>query len=65
MSTESTPAGQQHVLPGVEPLTLGQQRAAYWNAQPHGTRPQQRRKAQKPCSHGLFDMAARDQIDMF
>lgn len=56
--TEKTDAGEQHLIPGVAPISdaerLKQQLAA--NLAPA--------VAQKPCNHGLFDDGARDQLDL-
>lgn len=59
LESEVTPIGQQSLVPGVTPimpidrLTL---RAAA---------PMRSTKPQKPADHGLFDLNARDQLDLF
>lgn len=57
--SELTPIGVQTLVSGVAPITPAQRLAMLANA------PMQPRKAQRPADHGLFDLNARDQIEMF
>ncbi|WP_420346517.1 hypothetical protein [Pelagibius sp.] len=60
--TETTPEGEQIIAPGVKPITLCDRLAAR-AAQPIA--PKRNPNApQKPCDLGLFDKAARNQLDM-
>jgi hypothetical protein len=56
---EPTDIGLQTLIPEVTPITpadrLAQRAAA----------PMRAKKLQKPCDFGLFDLAARDQFDLF
>jgi hypothetical protein len=54
-----TPIGVQTLVSGVAPITPAQQLAFRADA------PMQPKKPQRPADHGLFDMNARDQIEMF
>ena len=56
---EATPIGIQSLVPGVAPITQAD-RLACRAAQPLAPS-----KPQRPCDLGLFDMAARDQLDLF
>jgi hypothetical protein len=56
---ELTPIGVQTLVSGVAPITPAQRMAMLANA------PMQPRKAQRPADHGLFDLNARNQIEMF
>ncbi|MGB3469277.1 MAG: hypothetical protein WBA51_00470 [Erythrobacter sp.] len=56
---ECTAAGQQTLVPGVAPVTLGDRLALLANA------PMMPRARQRPADHGLFDANARKQIEMF
>ncbi|MCR5869494.1 MULTISPECIES: hypothetical protein [unclassified Sphingomonas] len=57
--SEATPIGEQSLVPGVAPIRMFD-RLAWRAAQPLGpTRPQ------RACDFGLFDLAARDQLDLF
>jgi len=60
--TETTPEGEQIVAPGVTPITL-RDRLAVRAAQPIAPK-RNLHAAQKPCDLGLFDEAARNQLDM-
>ena len=57
--TETTPIGNQTLVPGVTPLTPRDRLAIRANA------PMEPRKPQRPADHGLFDTNARNQIEMF
>jgi len=58
-AAETTEAGTQTLVPGVVPISAADR--LRWRAQaPLGPR-----RAQRPCDHGLFDLAARDQLDLF
>ena len=56
---ESTEAGLQTLVPGVVPVTLGDRLAVLAAA------PLVPRKRQRPADHGLFDVNARNQLEMF
>ena len=56
--TEITPEGEQTVVPGIAPVTLADRLALRAGAPMQPTRPQ------KPCDHGLFDEAHRNQLDL-
>lgn len=58
-NTEKTPAGNQHLIPGVRPISERErlERQATAALQPKAT--------QKPCDVGLFDEAGRKQQDLF
>jgi len=58
-ASEPTPEGEQSLVPGVTPITLAD-RLAWRAAQPLGPA-----KAQRPCDLGLFDVAARNQLELF
>lgn len=58
-SCEDTPQGRQIVLPGVPAVSV-RQRLELRVAEP--MRP---KKHQKPCDIGLFDEAARRQLNLF
>ncbi|MEX0343335.1 MAG: hypothetical protein AB3N20_00320 [Rhizobiaceae bacterium] len=59
---EPTEAGEQTLVCGVRPVTL-RDRLTVMAARP--MLPKRNPNArQKPCDHGLFDEAARDQIDL-
>ena len=57
--TEPTPIGEQRLVPGVAPITMRDRLQARMAAPLLPTRPQ------KPIDLGLFDMAARNQLDLF
>ena len=57
--SEPTPIGEQGLVPGVVPITMRDRLEARMAAPLLPTRPQ------KPLDLGLFDMAARDQLDLF
>ena len=62
LSTETTPEGEQIVAPGVKPITL-KDRLDWRALQPIA--PKRNPTApQMPCDIGLFDEAARNQLDM-
>ncbi len=56
---EPTPIGRQTLVPGVAPI-LPSARLALRAAAPLRSP-----KPQRPADHGLFDLAARDQLDLF
>ena len=62
LPTETTPQGEQIVAPGVKPITL-RDRLAVRAAQSIAPR-RNPNAQQKPCDIGLFDEAARNQLDM-
>lgn len=57
--TEDTEAGSQTLVPGAQPVTLGDRLGVLANAPllPH--------EGQRPADHGLFDTNARNQLEMF
>ncbi len=57
--SEPTPIGEQRLVPGVAPITMRDRLQARMAAPLLPTRPQ------KPLDLGLFDMAARNQLDLF
>ena len=57
--SEPTPIGEQRLVPGVVPITTRDRLQARMAAPLLPTRPQ------KPLDLGLFDMAARNQLDLF
>jgi hypothetical protein len=58
-AAEDTEAGRQTLVPGVAPVTLGDRLAVLANA------PLLPRRNQRPADHGLFDVNARNQFEMF
>ncbi len=56
---EPTAIGLQTLVPGVAPI-LTRDRLAL-----RAAAPLEPRKAQRACDHGLFDLAARDQLELF
>ena len=57
--SEPTPIGEQRLVPGVVPITMRDR--LIWRA----AAPLAPKKPQRGCDHGLFDLAARDQFDLF
>jgi hypothetical protein len=58
-AVEPTSIGPQSLVPGIAPISLGARLAARAAAPLGPTRPQ------RPCACGLFDLAARNQLDLF
>ena len=59
---ESTEVGEQSLIDGVRPVTLGEKLTARTS---HPMTPKRTPNAgQKPCDHGLFDEVGRAQIDL-
>jgi hypothetical protein len=56
---EMTPIGVQTLVSGVAPITPAQRLAFLANA------PMLPKRAQRPADHGLFDLNARNQLDLF
>lgn len=56
---EATAIGPQSLVPGVVPITMRDR--LIWRA----AAPLSPKKPQRGCDHGLFDLAARDQFDLF
>jgi hypothetical protein len=56
---EQTAIGAQMLVYGVVPISLGERLSLFANA------PLTPRKLQRPINHGLFDMNARNQLEMF
>ena len=59
LASEQTAIGEQVLVPGVQPITPAERLAMLANA------PMQPRRPQRPADHGLFDLGARNQIEMF
>ena len=62
LQTESTDAGEQVLVRGVQPVTL-QDRLAVMAARPMLPK-RNPNVLQKPCDHGLFDEVGQNQIDL-
>ena len=59
---EPTEVGDQSLIDGVRPITLGEKLTARTE---HSMTPKRNPNAgQKPCDHGLFDEVGRAQIDL-
>ena len=59
---EPTEVGEQSLIDGVRPVTLGEKLTA---RTAHPMTPKRNPNAgQKPCDHGLFDEVGRAQIDL-
>lgn len=59
---EPTEVGEQSLIEGVRPVTLGEKLTARTS---HPMTPKPNASAvQKPCDHGLFDEVGRAQIDL-
>lgn len=56
---EATPIGRQSLVPGVAPIRLADRLAA------RAAAPLEPKKPQRPCDLGLFDLNARNQLDLF
>ncbi len=56
---EATAIGPQSLVPGVAPITVRDR--LEWRA----AAPLTPKKPQRGCDHGLFDLAARNQFDLF
>ncbi|MEQ1541639.1 MAG: hypothetical protein ABL926_05225 [Novosphingobium sp.] len=56
---EATQAGVQTLVSGVAPITTAERLAMRANA------PLEPKRPQRPVDHGLFDLGARNQIEMF
>ena len=62
MNSEATQLGEQSLIEGVRPITLGEKLTA---RTAHPITPKRNPNAeQKPCDHGLFDEVGRAQIDL-
>ena len=62
MNSEPTQLGEQTLIEGVRPVTLGEKLTA---RTAHPITPKRNPNAeQKPCDHGLFDEVGRAQIDL-
>lgn len=57
--SEETDIGPQTLVPGIAPISA-LDRLLFRAAAPLASRRQQR-----ACDHGLFDLAARDQLELF
>lgn len=58
-AVEATAIGPQSLVPGVVPITPRDRLDA------RAAAPLEPRKPQRPCDLGLFDLAARNQLDLF
>jgi hypothetical protein len=58
-AVEATAIGAQSLIPGVAPIRLADRLAA------RAAAPLAAKKPQRPCDLGLFDLNARDQLDLF
>lgn len=58
-AVEPTAIGPQALVPGVTPITPRDRLA--WRA----AAPLEPKKPQRACDHGLFDLNARNQLDLF
>jgi len=58
-AVEPTEIGFQSLIPEVTPITPADRLALRAEA------PLRPKKLQRPCDFGLFDLAARDQLDLF
>jgi hypothetical protein len=58
-AVEATPIGAQTLVPGVVPISQADRLA--WRA----AAPLAAKKPQRPLDHGLFDLAARNQLSLF
>lgn len=58
-ATEVTDAGAQTLVPGVAPIRPADRLAVLANA------PLLPRRSQWPADHGLFDLSARNQLELF
>jgi len=58
-AVEATAIGAQTLVPGVVPITPRDRLAA------RAAAPLEPKKPQRPCDLGLFDMNARNQLDLF
>ena len=59
---EATEVGDQTLIDGIRPVTLGERLTARTS---HPMTPKRNPNAgQKPCDHGLFDEVGRAQIDL-
>ena len=56
---EATTIGPQSLVPGVVPITVRDRLLC------RAAAPLAPKKPQRGCDHGLFDLAARDQLDLF
>ena len=59
LEVEQTAIGLQTLVSGVAPITPAQRLAVLANA------PLQLRRPQRPADEGLFDLNARNQLEMF
>ncbi|MFN0190981.1 MAG: hypothetical protein ACKVP5_03245 [Aestuariivirga sp.] len=57
--TEPTPIGEQTLVPGVRPVSI------YERLMVLAAQPMRPNRPQRPCDLGLFDDAARTQLDLF
>jgi len=58
-AVEPTGIGLQSLVPGVAPIGTAQRLAA------RAAAPLEPKKPQRPCDLGLFDLNARNQLDLF
>jgi len=58
-AAEPTPIGLQSLVPGVAPISIADRLAQ------RAAAPLEPKKPQRPCDLGLFDLNARNQLDLF
>lgn len=58
-AVEPTAIGPQALIPGVAPIGLAERLAL------RAAAPLEPKKPQRPCDHGLFDLNARNQLELF
>lgn len=58
-ASETTPVGEQTLVYGISPITTRERIAM------RACAPLEPKRAQRPANHGLFDLGARNQIEMF
>ena len=59
LQSDATEHGEQTLMPGVAPISQ-RQRLEWTLLQPLGAK-----RPQRPCDQGLFDLNARNQLEMF
>ena len=58
-AAEPTPIGLQSLVPGVAPISIADRLAQ------RAAAPLEPKRPQRPCDLGLFDLNARNQLDLF
>lgn len=59
LAVEPTAIGPQSLIPGVAPIGPAERLAL------RAAAPLEPKKPQRPCDHGLFDLNARNQLELF